>query len=137
MLSRIAEILRLMQLYAHLAHNYVKGPIFLQDHDHLEDLYKEYESDYDATVERIIGLGMPCNLKEINKSAAESLFSMPTDVKENKEFFKKLIELEKMFCALVEETCKKGGISEGTKQLIGELGNKSEKRLYKLKQRVG
>ncbi|MEO0271675.1 MAG: ferritin-like domain-containing protein [candidate division WOR-3 bacterium] len=138
MLSKLAELLRTLQLYTHIAHNYVKGPLFLQDHDFLGDLYKEYESDYDDLVERIIGLGKPCNLKELHKMSIASLELLPTEVKENKEYFVQILALERKLNDFANEVCKKDpSISEGTKQLVGDIANKSEKRMYKLKQRIG
>lgn len=132
----IVKLLRVLQFYAHLAHNYCKGPLFFQDHTFLGDLYKTYEEDYDDLVERILGLGQQINLNEINKAAVVTIDSLPILVKENKEFFSTILSLEQKLSSSIDSICKSESLSEGTKQLIGEMANKSEKRQYLLKQRI-
>jgi len=130
-------LLRASQLFTHHAHLVVKGSLFNQDHEFLSDIYQELESDFDAVSERMIGLGKEAeySLPIITQKIAEKLKSAPTSVKENKDFFKYQLELEKQICQQVNALCKTP-ISEGTKQLIGDVGNRSEIRQYKLSRRI-
>lgn len=56
------------------------------------------------------------------------------NVPENVEYFKKIIELEQAILQIIAQETPK--VSIGTQQLIGDQADKSEARLYKLKQRV-
>lgn len=126
----LATLLRLMQFYAHIAHNKLGGETFFQDHAFLGELYAGYESDYDDVVERMIGLGEKVDLIEIHKKAADSLY----ECESYKECFKELLDMEKDLCDAIEKLVKDS--SEGTKQLIGGIADKSEMRQYKIKQRL-
>ena len=130
--------LRASQLFLHHAHLLAKGSLFTQDHEYLSALYSEMESEFDSVSERLIGLGgeQQLNLQQLMAKVNEKLKSCPsTEAKENKVFFQKQLEFEKSICAQAEAICKQP-ISEGTKQLIGEVANKSEIRQYKLSRRV-
>lgn len=135
-MESIAILLNFLQLYSHNAHNLVKGPVFFSDHDFLGELYSEYETDYDDIVERMVGLGMPIKLVGIRLEAVKLLSSLPEVEKENKDYFKNILSLEKQLCKKIEEFIAGNPVSEGTKQLLGDLCNKSEKRQYKLLQRI-
>lgn len=126
----LATLLRLMQFYAHLAHNKLGGDTFFQDHAFLGDLYSGYESDYDDVIERMIGLEQECDLIEIHQKAAEAL----SEPKSYKECFKEILKMEEQLCEAIDKLIKES--SEGTKQLIGNIADKSEMRQYKLKQRL-
>lgn len=135
-MKEIAILLRLLQLYSHNAHNLVKGSLFLQDHDFLGELYPQYESEYDSIIERMIGLGQSVDLVEVQALAVEQLKSLPSMSQENKESFMLILDMEKSLCSLVEAMIVGMKPSEGTKQLLGDVCNKSEMRQYKLNQRV-
>lgn len=128
----VAILLRYLQLYAHQAHNLISGPTFFQDHEFLGELYPAYEEDYDAVIERSIGLGKPINIQEVNQSAASSL---PADKGMNPKIcFSSILSVEENLCRFIEKIVK--GYSEGTKQMLGNIADKSEVRQYKLKQRL-
>ena len=130
-------LLRASQLFTHHAHLTVKGSLFNQDHEFLSDIYQELESDFDAVSERMIGLGKESEYKlpEIMQKVNDKLKSAPMTVKENKELLKFQLELEKAICQQANMICKTP-VSEGTKQLIGDIANKSEIRQYKLSRRI-
>ena len=74
-------------------------------------------------------------LKEQLKDIYSNLKSYQCSVKENKEYFKQGLSLEKQLCILIENFIKKG-CSSGTEQLIGDVANRSECRQYKILQRL-
>lgn len=135
-MEKIAILLNLLQSYSHNAHNLVKGPLFLQDHDFLGELYEGYQDDYDDVIERAIGLNIPISLNKIRLEAVQMLTKLPESEQENKNYLKNILSLEKNLCQTIEEYLASNPVSEGTKQLLGEICNKSEKRQYKIQQRI-
>ena len=130
-MEKIAMVLRSLQLYAHQAHNLISGKEFFADHGFLGELYPAYEADYDDVIERSIGLGKPINIKKVNQAAAESLQD-DSSVKEN--CFEEILQSEEYLCEVIQDSLE--GLSEGTRQLLGGIADKSEMRQYKLKQRI-
>ena len=135
MLINVATYLRCMQLYYHNCHNMTKGSSFVGDHKLLGNIYPELEGQYDATIERIMGLSdQPLNLVELNAKAALMLKNIPQQMS-NDEMFKMGLSFEQELIKLCEQV-DKGGFSSGTRQLIGDHANAAESRVYKLKQRT-
>ena len=134
-MKEIAILLRSMQLFAHAAHNVVAGAVFMQDHSMLGDLYPAYEEEYDDVVERIIGLSALSmeELAGIQEAAVMRMKSVAMTQKENKGYLLVLLDMEKALCTMIQQPVQ--GRTEGTKQLLGDIADKSEKRQYKLKQR--
>lgn len=131
-MEKIAFVFRYLQLYAHQAHNLVKGQTFFQDHDYLGALYPVYEEAYDSIIERSIGLNKPINIQKVNQAAAKEL---PNDASvKMPDCFKNLLESEKYLCQLIEQVVK--GSSQGTMNLLAGLADQSEMRQYKLQQRI-
>ena len=120
-----------MNIYAHNCHNTVACATFFQDHSFLADAYAAYDSDYDDVIERMIGLDLPCNLNEVHVLAVQNLQKLPYEYTENKQCFETLLQLEQALCQKVQAELTNS--SEGTKQLLGEICNKSEARQYKIK----
>lgn len=139
MLSKIANYLRAMQLFYHAAHNLSKGSLFFQDHETLGDFYSEIEKDYDAVIERAINkegdqvADLQAQLKDIFSQIKSKQI---VGVKENKDFFVQGLECEKFLCEMIQQACSIPECSEGTKQLIGDISNRSEVRQYKILRRV-
>jgi len=135
-MKELLNHLRLMQLYAHMAHHVCKGPLFFQDHEFLGSLYAEVEGDYDAVAERAInkeGLSV-VNLNSQLKSIYSKAKNLPDESKDDKTHLKKVLELEKELCSIIEKLVP--NVSAGTEQLIGNVADKSEVRQYKLEQRL-
>lgn len=105
----IAALLRCMQLFAHAAHNVVSGAVFMQDHNMLGDLYPAYEA------------------------ALMRMKSVAMSQKENQGYLLILLDMERALCAMIQQPVQ--GRTEGTKQLLGDIADKSEQRQYKLKNR--
>lgn len=135
-MKSIISSLFTMSLYTKNAHATVKGPLFLQDHEFLAELYAAYDKDYDDVVERYIGLygSENCNLKELQLQASQMLQSLPAPMKENSDYFKVTLQLEQQLCEKIKAEYTNASI--GSQQLLGEICNQSEIRQYKLKQRI-
>lgn len=126
----IASILRYMQFLGHLGHNLLGGQTFFQDHAFLADLYAAYEAHYDDIVERMIGTGEEIDLVKVQKDAVSGL----KDPKSYEACFKELLDCEVELCNMIEKLVE--GSSQGAANLLQDLADKSEKRQYKLKQRL-
>ena len=136
-LVKTAVLFRAAQLYAHHAHNHVQGKTFHEDHDFFGGLYPAYEAAYDGCIERCLSLqGKPINTISLASDAVDILSdlpSMPGDC--NNGFYTGVLHLEKAICTYIE-SCTKTPMSEGTRQMLGNLADESEVRQYKIKQRL-
>lgn len=133
-MDSIVAQLRALQFLAHRAHNVVKGPTFFEDHEFLGDLYPAYETAYDDLVERIIGTNAESlSICKVNKAAAEMSSVSPTETKPD-AFFRIILKGEKDLCAMIEKSIKEQ--TQGTQNLLAQIADDSEKRCYKLKQRL-
>lgn len=130
----LLTILRFLQFYTHNAHNLLRGATFFQDHEFLGELYPAYEADYDAVVERTIGDKGSLDLISIQKMAVNQL-EKTGQCKTFEDCFKEVLYWEGVLCKAIEKIAPQS--TQGTMQLIGDIANKSEMRVYKLKQRIG
>lgn len=131
--------LRAMQLFAHAAHNLVSGPSFAPDHEFFGDAYGAHEKDFDDLVERIIGKygEQHVEFAALTMQAAQMLQKMKISGSiSNEQFFEQQLAHEQQLCDLVDQLCAVKGVSEGTKQLLGNMADVSETRQYKIKQRL-
>lgn len=135
----IAILLKLMNIFTHNCHNIVAHVSFFSDHEKLAEFYDKYDEDYDDVIERYIGINgvESIDLIEINNAANNALSNYPIDYKSNRDCFRILLELEQKLCMFIEEEISTVKHSEGTKQLLGEICNQSEKRQYLIKRRLG
>lgn len=132
-------LLRSMQLATHHAHNLCARTPFHQDHAFFADSYSAYEDAYDSVIERIIGLygEDSVDLNRIIAEVATKLQDAPgIGVKENKAFYEYQLKCEQELCTKVEAICKNPKASQGVIQTIATLGEQSEIRQYKIKQRI-
>lgn len=136
-LIKVAVILRAGQLYAHHAHNNTKGMTFNQDHDFFGELYPTYEGAYDGCIERYIGLtGKPVDTINLGCDALDLLTDLPKECGDNNHnFYQGVLHIETALCKYIQ-SCIKAPMSEGTKQMLGDVADKSEMRQYKIKQRL-
>ena len=136
-LLQIATLLRAGQLYNHHCHNNVAGATFFSDHEYFGEVYPALEGDYDGCIERYIGLcKMPADTVAIAANATDLISDMPLQPGEgNHNFFSASLKLEEALCKLLGDVCS-SKIPEGTKQFLGDIADKSEKRQYFLTQRL-
>lgn len=126
--------LRALDFLAHRAHNVTKGPTFFEDHEFLGELYPAYETAYDDLVERIIGTDTESlSICKVNKAAAEMSSVAPNETKPD-AFFRIILKGEKDLCALIEKSIKEQ--TQGTQNMLAQLADDAERRIYKLKQRL-
>lgn len=138
MLLPIIVHLRAMQLYTHHAHNLCARIVFQQDHDFFGEVYSALDGEYDGVVERQIGLfgEDKLDLTAIIVQVHSKLKGLPTvGVKENKVFYTQLLEMEKQLLSAIQAVINTG-VSEGTRQMLGDICDRSEVRQYKIKQRL-
>lgn len=137
-MKELLYLLRAMQFYAHSCHNLVKGTPFHSDHAFFGDVYSELEGDYDDVAERIVGLygEQPLELQSVLNAAMSKIMDAPSiNVPDNKVYYEYHAKLEERLKSLIKQIIETG-VSPGTEQLIGDIANKSESRMYKIKQRL-
>lgn len=129
--------LRALNLYAHHAHNMCARVPFFQDHDVLAEIYAKADSDYDSVIERIIGTkgteGL--DLSAIVAASLQKLQSMPMGA-QNSDMFQAILSMKMELISMIEQMIKAGGLSQGTIQMLGDIADKEEVDVYKLKQRI-
>jgi DNA-binding ferritin-like protein len=135
----LASFFRFLQQFAHVAHHMTFGCTFFEDHEFLGELYGEYEEAFDNVVERMVGLGKLTSVADrlkIDAKAADILSKTDAeDFTEAEDWFETLYDLEKELCNEIEKLAK-GKVSQGTLNLLAQFADDSEKRQYKLGQRI-
>lgn len=138
-MQTLASIYRFLQLFAHAGHHLAKGCTFNQDHAFFGELYAAYGEAFDEVVERLIGTGKLKSVKDrIALDTKASAILAKTDSEEltcAEDYFELLLEMETEICGKIEKLCE-GKLSQGTLNLLAQLADDSEKRQYKLAQRV-
>ena len=132
MLKNIATLYRALQLYTQAAHNKVSTCAFFADHAFLGEVYEAMESAYDSLVERAIGLGEKLDLLAMNVDAAKAIEDLKLEKPE--VIWSQLLENENSLLEHLEEASTKASI--GTQNLLAQLADDSEARIYKIKQRI-
>lgn len=130
--------LRAMNIFAHSAHNLVARTPFHSDHLFFGDTYEALDADYDAVIERMIGLygEEGAELSSIMAAVAQKLAGVPSvGVKENSMFYAKLLQMEQELCSMITKLIS-AKVSPGTEQTLGTICEKSEIRQYLIKQRI-
>jgi DNA-binding ferritin-like protein len=137
-MREIAVINRMRQMFYHSCHNFVKGPSFFADHEFFGEVYASAEADYDAVVERMIGTGHGALLEpaKLLHDVATMLESYSTIDKSVDDMFKDSLLVEIFLFNSIDSFLKEVNPSEGIKQLLGEMMNQCEMRIYKIKQRI-
>lgn len=135
----LATYLRYLQLLAHSGHHLTNGCTFFQDHSFLGELYAAYEEAFDDVTERMIGLGELVSVEDrmaLDSDATGILGGVKvSDLTCAEDWFELLLEGEDNLCSQIEKLAK-GKVSQGTLNLLAQLADDSEKRQYKLGQRI-
>lgn len=136
-MKELVILFKALKLYAHAGHNLFCGPTFFSDHKMLGKLYEDYDETYDSLVERVIGLygKDSIDLLQIQISSVDLLKSLPLNV-DNKQMFVIILQQEKKVCDHIKKLINVEGVTEGTKNMLADIADKSEQRQYLLKQRV-
>lgn len=133
---KLVAQLRMMQIMSQAMHHNVKGSLFFQDHDALGDFYEALQGEYDRAAEKYVSLYGSYDINQVMQMVMSSMQGMPSQVKENKEYFTILLGKEKEVCSMVDMLVKQGGYSEGGKNLLADICTVSEGRQYLIKQRI-
>ena len=133
---KLVAQLRAMQIMAQFMHHNCKGSLFFQDHGALGDFYEALQGEYDRAAEKYVSLYGAYDINQVMSMVMASMQGMPSQVKENKEFFTILFGKEKEVSSMVDMLVRQGGYSEGTKNMLGDVGTQSESRQYLIKQRI-
>jgi DNA-binding ferritin-like protein len=133
---KLVAQLRMMQIISQAMHHNVKGALFFADHDALGDFYEALQGEYDRAAEKYVSLYGSYDIGQVMQMVMSSMQGMPSQVKENKEFFTYLLGKEKELCSMVDMLVRQGGYSEGCKNMVADIGTVSESRQYLIKQRI-
>ena len=133
-MDSLAILLRSEQLVAHNFHNMTKGVAFFSDHEFFGEVYPELEGDYDAVVERCIGSGEDINLCDVTTQAAQKASAYDCSDMAADEMCAVLLGMERTLQAKCAELNK--GASLGSQNLLQGISDRSEMRVYKLRQRI-
>jgi DNA-binding ferritin-like protein len=136
LLLKMVIHLRAMQMYSQAAHHLVSKALFFQDHAALGDFYEALQGEYDRAAEKYVSLYGSYDMKSLFNQANAKLQAVPSEAKENKDYFIALLSMEKELCSMVDMLVRQGGFSEGTKNMFGDIGTLSESRQYLIKRRV-
>lgn len=136
--SKLLAHLRAMALYSQTAHWTVKNSVFLSDHLLFERLYNEVNAEIDGVAEKAVGLtgGDTVNLPMSLKMVYEKIKTLPYNCSENSECFKASLALEQEFVVLCSQADKIPDATLGFRNLMADLADRAEGRIYLLKQRV-
>lgn len=137
-LEKIAIALRALQIYGQHAHNNCIGKSFIPDHGMFADSYEAAAADYDSVIERMIGSsGKPVDTISIAADAVKlcgQCSREPGDC--NVSFLQGVLKLEMAIATMIDRCVAGEKLPEGTKQLIGDIADRSMSRQYKIRQRL-
>ena len=132
-LLKLSVIARSAQLTAHNFHNTNTGPTWASDHAFFADLYSTYEGIYDDLIERLIGTGSPPDLIKVQQFAVQRLKKVPISVE---EMFSTIAMIEEEIREVIEDAAESNELSQGVLNLLAGIADESEKRSYKVQQRL-
>lgn len=135
-MEKLACLFRAANLYAHSAHNQIRGATFFSDHEFLEELYGDYTAAYDKTVEQMIGLQMSPNVVTITRCACDTMAALPDPAAFSSDvIFATLLKLEVEIQAEIATLYESADI--GTENILAQFAEDSQHRgNYKIGQRL-
>jgi DNA-binding ferritin-like protein len=133
---KLVAQLRMLQIITQAMHHNCKGSLFFQDHGALGDFYTALQGEYDRAAEKYVSLYGSYDINQVMQMVMSSMQGVPSQVKENKEYFTSLLGKEKELCSIVDMLVRQGGYSEGCKNLLADICTVSEGRQYLIKQRI-
>ena len=133
---KLVAQLRMLQIITQAMHHNVKGSLFFQDHGALGDFYTALQGEYDRAAEKYVSLYGSYDINQVMQMVMSSMQGVPSQVKENKEYFTSLLGKEKELCSMVDMLVRQGGYSEGCKNMLADICTVSESRQYLIKQRI-
>lgn len=136
--QKLLAHLRALALYNQTAHWTVKNSVFMADHQLFERLYNEVNAEIDGLAEKAVGLtgGDAVNLPMSLKMIYEKVKALPSNCPENGDCFKASLALEQEFINLCSIADKTPDATLGFRNLMADLADRAEGRVYLIKQRV-
>lgn len=139
MFKRLFGLARGLQFTYQQIHWLSKNTISYQDHLLADRLYDSIEAEVDPIAEKSIGV-----LKSIEaidtidslKYMAGCFKNFPKSPKENAEMFKHALEKELELINHCEECCEAEGNSLGFDNMLADIADRAEGRVYLLQQRL-
>ena len=133
--NALSLLIAMYMMYQH-AHWTAKGPLFYMRHDLFARLYGSVSPDADALAEKIVGMvgSEELQLGALSGEAAGFLQGMPFG-QELQSGLSAEEALQGMLAGLLD-TAKSGRFSPGVENLLQQLFDNSEKRVYLLKQHL-
>ena len=100
----------------------------------LNEVYEALDAAYDSVAERLIGLhdSTAVPLMQVLEASNMKLKQLPQDYKDNAQMFQVLLQLENEMKGIIEEYIKSGQYSQGTVNMLAQLADDSEMRIYKI-----
>jgi DNA-binding ferritin-like protein len=132
-MNLVALQLLTLRLFAQRAHHDTQGPTFFEDHKMFGKLYEAYGEAYDSAVERTLGLGIKLDLAKLAQDAAKNAAFHPNEHSPEK-LFSDVMSGEKNLCSVCVAAMAKA--SEGTKNLLAQFCDDSEKRQFLIQKRI-
>lgn len=128
-----------MSGYYQTGHWQVKNSVFYADHLLLERLYNETSARIDQIAEKMVGTtGNPAlvNLNDLIKKEYEIIKGLPYNPAENSVFFQTGLQCEQKLLELCKVLDSSPETSVGVRNMIGDIADESEARVYLLRQRL-
>lgn len=138
-LVNFLNCLRSLEMYYEVIHWTCKNSMFYGDHLLAERLSSEAGKNIDAIAEKIVGTGMgidKINLPSILKAVYEKVKSLPYSQDENSKYFESALSLEQELLSYCEMYDKDPSSSVGCRNLIGDIADLAQGRIYLLRQRL-
>lgn len=139
MLQDLFCTLKALSEYYKTGHWQVKNTIYYADHQLLDRLYGESYARLDQIAEKIIGTTgnlAALNLNEVLKKEYELIKTLPYTPEENSAFFQAGLSLEQKILELCAQIDAAPETTVGIKNMIGDIADESESRIYLLRQRL-
>lgn len=139
MFVKLLSCSRAMSMYYQHIHWVSKNSLSFQDHLLAERLYGEINGAVDSIAEKSIGVtGDPdcVNLQTNLMLIQEKIKALPMQSKENADLFKAALGLEQEFINYCTQYEKIPGVSLGFQNLLADLADAAEGRVYLLRQRL-
>lgn len=138
MFAELLARLRTLEMFYKTAHWTAKNSVFYGDHQLFDRLSDEAGEHIDAVAEKSIGVTGSVDAVNLQKHLAlvsQMCAQLPSNAPENVAFAKSALPLEQSLL----EFCKAADASDatlGTKNLVQDIADAAEGRIYLLKQRI-
>jgi DNA-binding ferritin-like protein len=139
MLQDLLVLIKSMSGYYQTGHWQVKNSVFYSDHLLLERLYNETSARIDQIAEKMMGItgnAALLNLNELTKKQYEIVKALPYNPAENSVFFQTGLQCEQKLLELCKVIDSAPETSVGVRNMIGDIADESEARVYLLRQRL-